>query len=274
MVNLAATNRCILFEEIAEHVWKHVIHNHSASMDVSEIGVTKDIISSIRNHANRIPNFGVWANPGYNEDENGSDLDVFVETTTGQFVWYALQAKALRQNGRYQDMAGIRGGDYQWDKLNRLAQQGGCISRYLLYNGVSSYKHSGNDKCNRIFNEPQFGCSLVETSKVQHFALLRNPKFEDFHPANARPWRTILCCLHDLGQATLFSGLQIKRALDYYQTQVDVTNISQEERNDNAERLNDLGANAINNISEGAGWTPYYRVVIRTTAGLTSGPRK
>jgi hypothetical protein len=81
MRNLAATNRCHLFEDIADEIWAHVIYNHRAGMDVSEIGITKDIIAAIRNHFNSIPNFGVWSNPGYNEDLHGSDIGTTLEWT-------------------------------------------------------------------------------------------------------------------------------------------------------------------------------------------------
>lgn len=266
MRNLAATNRCHLFEDIADEIWAHVIYNHRAGMDVSEIGITKDIIAAIRNHFNTIPNFGVWANPGYNEDLNGSDIDIFVETTTGNFIWYALQAKALRLNGRYQDMAGIRGGEFQWDKLNRLANQAGCISQYLLYNGVRDYKYSGQDKCNRTFSETQFGCSLVSTIDVERISLLRNPTFRDFHPLFVQPWRVIVCCKHDNNKQTLYNISQVKRAVDYYPISFGNTNILRQD--DIGQKQNDLNVNAINNFSERTGRTPYYRMVIRTTRSL------
>lgn len=272
MINLAATNRCSLFEDISEEVWQHLIHNHSASMDVSEIGITKDIISSIRNHSNRIPNFGVWANPGYNENVYGSDMDVFVETTTGNFVWYALQAKALRTNGRYQDMAGIRNGEYQWDKLNRLSTLAGCITKYLLFNGVSDYTYSGRDFCNRNFDQRKFGCSLVEPSKVEEISLLRNPSFRDFHPTHAQPWRIIVCCTQDTTKTTLFNLQQVRNAVSSYPAVSGNTNVlgqGNDSNNVNSDNSNQ-NSNAINNYSESVNWTPYYRVVIRTTTGLNS----
>lgn len=269
MYHISATNRCHLFEDIAEHVWQHVIYNHQAGMNVSEIGITADIISIIRNHSNRIPNFGVWANPGYNEALYGSDIDIFVETTTGNFIWVALQAKALRRDGIYHDMAGIRGGEYQWQKLERLEKQAGCITRYLLYNGVSNFQNYGSDQCNRNFHEPQFGCSLVDKSQVASVSVLRNPTFYDFHPKYAQPWRVIVCCMHDTSKNTLFNISQIKRAVDYYPTAFGNTNILRED--DIGQKQNDFNVNAINNFSENVGRTPYYRMVIRTTTGLKNG---
>ena len=171
MINLSATNRCKLFEEIANSIWTHIIHNQRVSVNVSEIGITMDIIASIRTHSTSIPNFGVWANPGYNENVFGSDIDVFVETKMGQYIWYALQAKVLAKSGRYRDIKTKRAGEYQWKKLDRLSAVSGCISKYLFYNGVSNYHHFGFDTCNRSFDEKQFGCSIVDTNKVENVCL-------------------------------------------------------------------------------------------------------
>lgn len=268
MLNIEATKRCQLFEEIASHVWAHIIYNHSAGIQVSEIGITNDIIAVIRNHAGRIPNFGVWANPGHDERNNGSDIDIFVEAKRGTFVWYAFQAKALRTNGRYQDMAGIRGNEYQWDKLNRLSKQSGCISQYLLYNGVGGFNYSGTDKCNRPFLAPQFGCSIVDVSDVENLSLNHNTSFFDFHPAHAQPWRVIVCCFQNARKNTLYSIAQIKKAVDYYKEDFESHLFTGKE--DSETRFNDLGINAINDFSENFERVPFCRVIIRSTAGLTN----
>ncbi|MDR0833382.1 MAG: hypothetical protein LBN93_04245, partial [Candidatus Symbiothrix sp.] len=91
------TTRCALFQEIASEIWYEIIYHHQVGVNVPEIGITNRIIAKLLHNKN----CGVWANPGYKEDEFGSDLDIFVETTTGSFVWYALQAKVLKKDGCY-----------------------------------------------------------------------------------------------------------------------------------------------------------------------------
>lgn len=266
MDRLAATNRCQLFEYIANKVWNKVISNHAAKIDVPEIGITKDIITDIRMHYTGILNFGVWSNPGYNESLNGSDIDIFVETTTGNFIWYALQAKVLHLNGKYRDLDRIRGGEYQWDKLNRLAETAGCISQYLLYNGVKNFTYSGLDKCNRAFNETQFGCSLVETNDIKKISSLNSsPAFLDFQPKHAQPWRVIVCCKHDNHKQTLYNISQIKKAVEHYPLVEGNKDIL---KRDNIEQQTNSNVNAINNFSENISRTPYCRIVIRTTNSL------
>lgn len=266
MLNISSTNRCKLFNLIAEEIWEKIIFNHSTGINAAEIGITNDIIAKIRYHHNHISNFGVWSNPGYKETNYGSDIDIFVETSPGNFIWYALQAKVLKQNKRYDDMAGIRKDEYQWNKLERLESQSGCIGKYLLYNGVKDYSYSGKDFCNRKFIEPQFGCSLVDPEVVEKIALKRKPTFDDLHPQHAKPWREIVCCKHDLSKHTLFNVTQIKRAVDYYPILFDDTNIL--EQDDIEERRNDLNLDAIRQLSEINNRTADYKIIVRRTDSL------
>ncbi|SDL36081.1 hypothetical protein SAMN04488034_103312 [Salinimicrobium catena] len=266
MLKISSTNRCKLFESISEEIWNKVIYNHSTGINVSEIGITNDIIATIRYHHKKIPNFGVWSNPGYKEIDNGSDIDIFVETSSGNFIWYALQAKVLKLNKKYLGTADIKKNEYQWNKLQRLEVQAGCIGKYLFYNGIIDYSYFGSDSCNRKFKESQFGCSLVDPEDVEKIAIKRNPTFYDFHPHYSIPWREIVCCKHDLSRYTLFNVTQIKRAVDYYQIAFDDTNILDEE--DMIERSNDLSLNAIRQLSEINNRTADFKIVVRRTDSL------
>ena len=191
------SKRCHLFESIAERTWDYVARQRAALVEPNEPGITSSIIGDVRTVYINDNHVGVWANPGYQENINGSDIDIFVESTPNNFVWYALQAKALKINGRY--MAMCHHGDYQWIKLRRLSVNGGCIPYYLLYNGDYEYKYAGIDKCGRLFNEKQFGCSIVTLDKIESKSIDQNnncvpPYFTDFHPNDAEPWRVMVCC--------------------------------------------------------------------------------
>lgn len=269
MYQLSRTNRCKLFEDIADTVWNNIIYNHRVGVQVREEGPTNDIIAQIRNNALSYPNIGLWANNAYNEPVHGNDIDIFVETTNGNFVWWALQAKVLKVNQTYEGIATLRGGEYQWDKLNRLAKNAGCIVRYLLYNGVRGYNISKKDSCNRSFNAPQFGCSLVKTDEMERKALQPgNPRFKDFHPELADPWRVITCCRSkiDGGETTLFSFKQLKNALDYYPEVIGNKDVISDYFDN--EKSNNYSDNVINDMSEKIERKPFYRMVIRTTSSL------
>ena len=265
---LSISNRCKLFEEISEEIWYKIINHHRVGVHAPEIGITNEIIEIIRNNVLAYPNIGVWANNGYNEIINGSDIDIFVETSIGNYVWYALQAKVLMLNGKYTSMSTLRDGEYQWDKLRRLVANSGCISKYLFYNGVDGYKYTGYDNCQRQFDEEQFGCSLVELDDVERISLLSTPKFLDFHPDLAQPWRIITCCWFypPKDKTIYYTPMQIKKSLEYYPESFG--NSSIKETNDETKNLNDLGIDAINKLSSLIDRSPFYRVVIRNTASL------
>lgn len=270
MTLLQMSNRCKLFEEIASEVWSVVKRNHLTNVQPHETGITNNtVLPLLRLSVLSNPNIGIWANNAYREVEHGGDIDVFVETYPGQYVWWALQAKVLRLNNRYE---GVRNqneqGEYQWDRLEKLSIDSGCISRYLLYNGVNDYVHSDTDQCNRSFEENQFGCSLVYISDFKNVAITRDPEFTDFHPNLAQPWRIITCCVNGSKdeEVKLYSAKQIRKAVTYYPESNKTENFIVEF--DSEEIINDLPEDAIILFSDEIERAPEFRIVIRSTQSI------
>ena len=262
MYRLSATKRCELFELIAEDVWDSIVHNHRASVHKNEIGITSDIVSVIRNHHNLNPNFGVWSNPAVNEDVNGGDIDVFVETATNQFLWYALQAKVLKIGNKYERLVT----KHQWTKLSRLKDMSGCIPFFLFYNGIDKQLTSITDCCGENVNEKQFGCAIVEINTVRSVALQRSePRYRDFHPMHAHPWRELVCCTAKRQNGELYSLRQIQNAVTLYQGVVNVDLIY---RDNSDEQINENALTRIRTSNESAGRVPTHSFAIRTTTGL------
>lgn len=263
------SNRCKLFEKIATDTWFKIIRNHRTGNQAREIGLTSDIVSEIEDNRLSYPNIGIWALEARKERTNGNDMDIFVESSPGQFIWWALQAKVLNLDGTYHDIATLRsGGEYQWAKLNRLSSASGCVVRYLLYNGLANYLYNGNDICRRNFDEDQFGCSLVKTADVERLALAGPVSFDDIHYELAQPWRIITCCLFDIKieKATYYSATQVREAVGIYPNSSGNTSII-DATNENS-KPNDFSVNAINEFSISAERKPAYRVVIRSTKSL------
>ena len=215
---LFATDRCTLFKNLASEVWSKIIYAHAVGVDLPEIGITADIIVEILQYAkNHISNFDVFAKPGWNEQLYGSDLDIFIEVQPNQFRWFALQAKVLKKNNRYDTLRDSSDTIMQWDKLALLEGASGCKGYYLLYNGKFNYRNSNIDICKQKFAAEQFGCSIVEPADIKTFALKKgargirhvNPRFEDFHPRYAQPWRTLVCCYLDITNSILYSREEI-----------------------------------------------------------------
>lgn len=210
------TDRCSLFENIATDVWNRIIYAHDVKMDLPEIGITADIIVDILHYAKSHPRaFDVYAMPGYKEKWYGSDMDVFVEVAPNQFKWFALQAKVLKVNNTYDTFRDSSDTEMQWDKLAHLESTTGCKAYYLLYNGKNKFSYSGIDSCGREFSQDQFGCSLVEPTEVANLAKEKNekgfisPKFTDFHPSLAQPWRILTCCKNKNTVEQLYKREQI-----------------------------------------------------------------
>lgn len=259
MYDLSGTNRCKLFELIAEYVWDDIVHHHRYDIHKPEIGITNSIVALIRSHSTTNQNFGVWANNAVNEDENGGDIDVFVETQTNEFIWYALQAKVLKRNRKYEDLSIKK----QWEKLDVLKRKSGCIPFYLFYNGVYKEINTIRDCCGDIITEKQFGCGLVTTENVRGVSTKKSyPKYEDFY-ALMHPWRELVCCeAQRKKQYTTYNLNQISNAMSLYEG-VHNSDII----NSDAQLENNF-ENSITNLNEENDRNPTYSFVIRTTSGI------
>jgi len=264
---LARSKRCRLFKELASQVWSDVIMHHQSKVDPHEDGITNRLIAQIRRSHLYWPNVSIWANRGQKEDISGSDIDIFVETKENLFVWWALQAKVLKQNGRYSNLKKQSHGTYQWEKLDRLSQVSGCIPKYLFYNGVRKFKSNGIDGCHNSFNENQFGCSLVDIDVVENFVLSGKNKFTDYHPDHTEPWRIIVCCYfnNEGSEVKTYTINQVKNSLSHYESIVGDLGINDESGYD---LKNDRPIEAINNFSDNVRRNPKYRFVIRRTNSI------
>lgn len=278
---LEETERCLLFEVIAESVWKRIIRAHEVNIDLKEVGITADILVEIQQYNKKgTPNFDVYARPSHDEKTYGSDIDVFVETNSNKYRWFALQAKVLKKNNRYDTLRDSSDGTMQWDKLLLLEDLRGCKAYYLLYNGKDGYNKSGDDNCNRPFPPTQFGCSLVEPKIIKKFAAktypsgnFRSPKFEDIHPTHAEPWRILVCCYLDTKGFDLYTIDEITasnpnfKKIEFERLQTEDTqndNINSNEKDE----LPFVEDNKINAALRKANWNPQLRFIIKRTDKL------
>lgn len=277
---LSTSARCQLFENIAEKVWKRISSAHEVNVNLSEIGITADVMVDILQYNKSLANFDVFVRKADDESLYGNDIDLFVETNTNEYRWFALQAKILKTSGNYDKLRYSSGGILQWDKLLLLEGVSGCRSYYLLYNGdgTNSYNYNGNDKCDRNFSETQFGCSIVNTNDVINIASRTNARgkfikatFNDFHHNLAEPWRVLTCCYHDTVGIELYSIEKITESNINFrpisQTTDDIKTEEDdfEEKDFNSEIDSD---NPIVRASKKANWKPKLRIVIHRTDNL------
>lgn len=269
--------RCDLFERIAASVWNRVGRAHSFNTDLKEIGITSDIIVDILEfNRTAYPNFKVYAQEGWQEKKYGSDMDVYVETNLNQYRWFALQAKILKKNNKYETLRDSSDNVKQWLKLRRLEKLSDCKAYYLLYNGKAVYTTKSNDMCDRDFNESQFGCSLIELDSIKRWVgskslghrkkwIYVDPIFEDFHPRDAQPWRILTCCYHDKKAYKLYTIEEIVAANRNYEDLTRPLELEETKLDSNVDIPRD---NRIINASNLADWTPGLRLVVRRTDNL------
>ena len=279
-----ATDRCLLFEGISREVWNRIILAHDVRTDLPEIGLTADIIVDILQFSkHHLANFDVYAKPGWNENVYGSDIEIFVETKVNEYVMFALQAKVLKKNNRYDTLRDSSDGIMQWDKLSLLEAVSGCKSYYLLYNGKNGFKINLTDQCDNPYNEEQLGCSLVEPTTIKTFATKKspsgrhiNPKFEDIHPDHSQPWRILTCCLHDRNNFKLYSFEEIVQSnpnlkrIDYNQKDLEkdetpVENIDKKNISNSDVLIPYVEGNNLNAAFREAKWNADLRIVVART---------
>lgn len=279
--NLIDSGRCTLFERIASEVWHRIIEAQDVGVNLREEGITYDILVDVLRFSKyHKGNFEVFAKTGYDEHIYGSDIDVFVETSKNQYRWFALQAKILKCNNRYdtlRDGYSITNPSYQWDKLKLLEKISGCKAFYLLYNGKTrskDYVFMETDVCNRPYTEDQLGCSLVSVQVIERLGLRRNasgtqfknPIYEDIHPHDSEPWRTLVCCMLDKTEGTLYTKAEIesynsKLKLISEISKVEDSQVSEIDK-ESSDNFNENNDNRIAIASKKAGWDPTFKIVI------------
>jgi hypothetical protein len=277
---LRDTSRCHLFEDIADEVWNWIVDGVSVGVDEDECGITKKIIIKILKHRNAIrDNFDVFVKPGWREPDFGSDIDVFVEVSPNQFHWFAMQAKLVKANNRYDKLRDGSDSEMQWKKLERLQRVSGCTPYYLLYNGSTNASLKNLKDCAGPFSVSQYGCSLAEPFKIAQLAQKKNnsdtrfinPTFEDIHPNYAVPWRMLTCCLHKGGNPTLYTSAQIQQSNYNFIDISDYTTVSEIAESVPSIQFIQQGTlrgSEIDIYAKQAGWNPDVRIMINQTQSL------
>jgi len=279
--NLINSGRCILFENIATNVWERIIRAHDVGINLREEGITYDILVDILEFSKyQTGNFQVYAQPGYDEKMYGSDLDIFIETSKNKYRWFALQAKILKSNNRYntlRDGYSVSNPNYQWDKLKKLESVSGCKAFYLLYNGKArsqDYVFTEKDCCERYYTEDQLGCSLVSITVIEKLGLKRNvrstqfvnPTYEDIHPQDSEPWRSLVCCMLNKADDILYEKVDVET---YNSRFIPIEVVSKEIQSERLEKnMDSSDDNSISIASKESGWNPTFKVIINRSDSL------
>lgn len=199
---LPTLNLCQYSSYLAQRVYRHLSDVFRYELSFSELGMTDHFILDLVRFSNRVGSATIKA---YKtswpvETAYGNDIDLFVGDGTGQYIWYALQAKVMSHEGEFNDLKiKVRGELHQWHKLLLHERLFGSQAFYLLYVGKSktnfpSLRPTHGD-CTGVAPIGDYGLSLVKAHDVHTTVTRTTPmRFSEVFPDYVEPLRSIFCC--------------------------------------------------------------------------------
>ncbi|RSK45493.1 hypothetical protein [Hymenobacter rigui] len=131
----------------------------------------------------------------------GNDIDLFVQDATGQYDWYALQAKVMSHEGVFNDLKVKKAGtvEEQWHKLLLHEYLFGSQAFYLLYVGESKTNFPTAapiwTDCRGPASIADFDLTLVKALDIMNTVSSSSPMpFSAVFPDYAEPLRSLFCC--------------------------------------------------------------------------------
>ena len=110
---------------------------------------------------------------------------------------YAIQAKRLSAEGRYNHLHPRSGDRHQIDVLEDYATRAkGVVPLYLLFNHVDDKDLDSAWQCCQTIDKRQFGCALVPSWRIREAISNRGCRTFDYIHSDqaALPWRCAFAC--------------------------------------------------------------------------------
>ena len=183
-------------ERVAQRTWLTLGRAEQLQVRFGEETLTDLLVLDMLSHRGTR---GFWLDPQTKRDEgqHGADLLVTVRHQTGRWSQFAVQAKKLYPDNRYQMLNRVSESHIQLKKLERFARQYHALPLYLLYNHSQTAERSKHWHCHKRFAKRQLGCTLVPSWHIRRM-LCRPPPPRDFDSAHnvsqSRPWRCVFDC--------------------------------------------------------------------------------
>ncbi|MBH8571331.1 hypothetical protein KB206_20735 [Microvirga sp. STS02] len=203
-------NLCDNVRDFSYAVFDYLSEVFSYELGFSELGLTDHFIVKLARFSRRVPfKVEVYKTSWQVETVFGNDIDLFVEDASGQYDWYALQAKVMSHKGQFKDLKiklgkkTKKGGRVfklqQWHKLLLHEHLFGSQAFYLLYVGKSKtnfptaapIKHD----CRGLAPLEDYGLSLVPALDIMNTVTRTTPlQFNKVFPNLTVPISSIICC--------------------------------------------------------------------------------
>src|SRR5690606_14604557 len=98
------TTWCNVFQSFSQYVWYNLADRHSLNLNWDERGITDDLVYWLKSHSRYIPGRRVIAQKAKHEDVDGNDIDLYIRIKKDEYLRFALQAKVLKKNKRYDSL--------------------------------------------------------------------------------------------------------------------------------------------------------------------------
>lgn len=206
--------RCDDIKYFSERVYNFLTKVFAYRLSFSEVGLTDHLILNIVDYSNFSGQIDVevYKTTWKTESIYGNDIDLFIQNNSGNYNWYALQAKVMSHNSAYKDLKNERNVvQQQWDKLLDHERVYGSKTYYLLYNGKPLSRATTltptRQDCLGIPSIQELGLGIVETNIIKNlrtnlltpYALLY---FSHVFPKHIDSIRKLFCCVNSLPATT------------------------------------------------------------------------
>lgn len=195
---------CDYASYLSNRVYRHLSEVFRYGLSFSELGLTDHFVLDLVRFSDRVSSttIKVYKTSWPVETAFGNDIDLFVGDGTGQYDWYALQAKVMSHEGEFNDLKiKVKGELHQWHKLLLHERLFGSQAFYLLYTGRSkgSFIAPTKEDCNGLAHIGDYGMSLVKAHDIHKTVRRTTPMlFSEVFPDLAEPLRSIFCCPRSL----------------------------------------------------------------------------
>ncbi|HWK03767.1 MAG TPA: DUF6615 family protein [Puia sp.] len=216
---------CTFIKKEAPTLFDLLTDIFSYKLKMSEIGITDLFIYKLVAYCKTHSLSNVTIFHAKQESVYGADIDLFVEQSSGKYLWFSLQAKVMNHKGVYRDLRIKKKSPQQWEKLKDNETKHGCKAFYLFYNGDYTVSPGlpapALSDCQGLPTTKEYGYGIVERQYIDsHFtAGAARAAFTDFYPYRMDTLKRLLCCDFDNGSGALneFDLLEIHTAAPYFQ---------------------------------------------------------
>jgi hypothetical protein len=193
---------CEYSSYLSQRVYRHLSDVFRHELSFSELGMTDHFILDLVRftHRSSPATVKVYKTSWPVETAFGNDIDLFIGDGTGQYDWYAMQAKVMSHEGEFNDLkVKVKGELHQWHKLLLHERLFGSQAFYLLYVGKSKTNFPSTlptkEDCHGLAPIGDYGLSLVKALDIHKTVTRTTPmKFSDVFPDLVEPLRSIFCC--------------------------------------------------------------------------------